>query len=59
MSDVTGKIDEVCETAGEYECSVCGKYLGINAGDKFPECEVCMDPDLTWQLDPDLTWQLR
>jgi len=50
MSEVTGKIAEVCETAGEYECSVCGAEIWINTGDKFPECEVCMDPELTWQL---------
>jgi len=50
MSEVTGKIGEVCETAGEYECSVCGAEMWINAGDKFSECDICKNPDLKWLL---------
>lgn len=50
MAEITGKIGGLCETAGEYECSVCGAEIWVNAGDAFPECEVCNAPDLTWQL---------
>ena len=41
MSEVNGLINEACETTGEYECSVCAAEIMINAGDKFPTCDIC------------------
>ncbi|MFC1478733.1 hypothetical protein ACFL57_04670 [Candidatus Margulisiibacteriota bacterium] len=50
MSEISGKIGEVCETAGEYECSVCGAEIFLDKGKPFPECDICHDPDLKWML---------